>query len=142
MTKRQLEKELNRQAVLFEEQVRDGNICDGSIRFKEFSELFMQRHANPNLKEKTSYEYQAKLARINQAIGHIRLTDLKLRPPCRVLRKSPGSRDPRWRNDSSVQNRLCAVDEGSSHKHGRAISQHWRVPLVFQTDESPEEDRD
>ena len=68
MTKRQLEKELNRQAVLFEEQVKDGNICDGSIRFKEFSELFMQRHANPNLKEKTSYEYQAKLARINQAI--------------------------------------------------------------------------
>ena len=77
MTKRQLEKELNRQAVLFEEQVRDGNICDGSIRFKEFSELFMQRHANPNLKEKTSYEYQAKLVRINQAIGHIRLRDLK-----------------------------------------------------------------
>lgn len=69
MTKRQLEKELNRQAVLFEEQVRDGNICDGSIRFKEFSELFMQRHANPNLKEKTSYEYQAKLVRINQAIA-------------------------------------------------------------------------
>ena len=52
MTKRQLEKELNRQAVLFEEQVRDGNICDGSIRFKEFSELFMQRHANPNLRKR------------------------------------------------------------------------------------------
>ena len=36
MTKRQIEKELNRQAVLFEEQCRNGKILNDNIRFGDF----------------------------------------------------------------------------------------------------------
>ena len=77
MTRRQIEKELTRQMVLFEEEVKTGAVHDGSIRFQEFTEIFMQQYAYPQLKAKTSYEYAEKLKRINQALGHIRLRDLK-----------------------------------------------------------------
>lgn len=38
MTKRQLQKELDRQAVLFEEKCRNGQVLDGNIKFAEFAE--------------------------------------------------------------------------------------------------------
>ena len=37
MTAKQAEKEVNRQAVLFEERVRTGTYLDGSIKFADFA---------------------------------------------------------------------------------------------------------
>ncbi len=77
MTPRQIEKELNRQAVLFEEQVLAAGVKNGNIRLVDFSELFLREHAKLNLKKKTAYEYRKRLETINQGLGHIKLQDLR-----------------------------------------------------------------
>lgn len=77
MTERQIEKELNKQAVLFEDQVKCGVISmDDKIRFSAFSEKFME-YARLNLKTHTVSRYERQLVRINQGIGHIKLKDLR-----------------------------------------------------------------
>ena len=77
LTPRQVEKELNRQIVRFEEQVKSGTVAsDGNIRFVDFAERYMEEYGNLNLKPTTLANYERNLTRINQAIGHIRLKDL------------------------------------------------------------------
>lgn len=77
MSERQIKKELDRQAVLFEEKVLSGTTANGSMRFADFAEKFMQEYAQLYLKPKTIATYTENLQRINQAIGHIRLCDLR-----------------------------------------------------------------
>lgn len=77
MTAKKEEKELQRQAVLFEEQVKAGTVQDGNIRFQAFAEMWMKEHADKNLKIKTYTEYKGLLKRINQAIGHIKISELR-----------------------------------------------------------------
>lgn len=78
LTKRQVQKELNRQAVLFEEQVKAGIVTvDGNIRLKDFSEKFMKEYASLYLKSTTVHNYERDLERINAALGHIKLGSLK-----------------------------------------------------------------
>lgn len=77
MTKRQIEKELNRQAVLFEEQVHSNSMQNNRIRFKDFADKFMEDYAALYLKPKTMQTYRENLVKINEAIGHIKLCDLK-----------------------------------------------------------------
>lgn len=77
MTKKQIEKELQRQTVLFEEKCRTGQFLDGSIKFAEFAEQWIHDHAEKQLKAKTVARYKTLLIRINQGIGHIRLDKLQ-----------------------------------------------------------------
>lgn len=77
MTPKQIERELHRQAMLFEDKVKHKTAKDGGIRLVDFTEIYMERYAKQNLKKKTAYGYQTKMAEINQALGHIRLKDLK-----------------------------------------------------------------
>ena len=77
LTPRQMEKELNRQVVRFEEQVKTGSSAlDGNIRFVDFAERYMKDYGRLSLKPTTLSNYERNLTRINQAIGHIRLKDL------------------------------------------------------------------
>lgn len=79
LTPRQVEKELNRQIVRFEEQVKNGSIiADGNIRFADFAERYMADFGDLNLKPTTLSNYKRNLVRINQAIGHIKLKDLTI----------------------------------------------------------------
>lgn len=78
MTARQIKKELDRQAVLFEEKCRSGQVLDGNIKFADFSERWFTDYAEKQLKPRTLATYKALLPRILTAIGHIRLD--KLRP--------------------------------------------------------------
>ena len=77
MTPKQIERELHRQAMLFEDKVKHKTAQDGGIRLVDFTEIYMEQYAKQNLKKKTAYGYQTKMAEINQALGHIRLKDLK-----------------------------------------------------------------
>lgn len=72
MTAKQIEKEVKRQAVLFEEKCRSGNILSGSVKFAVFSEMWLDDHKR-QLRPKTYSRYKAMLPRINAAIGHLRL---------------------------------------------------------------------
>ncbi len=77
MTPKQEAKELERQKVLFEERVNSGTSQDSGIRFQDFAEIWMRDFCKKQLKIKTYTEYEVRLGRINQAIGHIKLKDLK-----------------------------------------------------------------
>lgn len=77
LTPRQVEKELNRQAVRFEEQVKSGSAAiGGNIKFADFSKRYFEEHGRLHLKPSTLANYEHNLIRIHQAIGHIRLKDL------------------------------------------------------------------
>lgn len=73
MTKRQTEKELDRQTVLFEELVKSGRYVDSSINFAEFSQKWLDEYAKEHLRPTAYRHYVDCLTRINAAIGHIRL---------------------------------------------------------------------
>lgn len=77
MTKRQIEKALSREATLFEERVRHQLTQNGNIRLVDFTEIFLEQYARPNLKKKTAFSYEQTMKVINQALGHIKLKDLK-----------------------------------------------------------------
>lgn len=77
MTPRQLEKELDRQAVLFEEKCQTGQFLDGNITLAEFSERWFKDYAEKQLKETTLTGYRDLMPRIIQALGHIKLSKLQ-----------------------------------------------------------------
>lgn len=77
MTERQIEKEVLRQAVLFEESCKKGLCLDGSMKWAEFSERYISDYARPNLKKSTVAGYEDKILIINQAFGNIRVKDLR-----------------------------------------------------------------
>lgn len=78
MNKKQIEKEVQRQAVLFEEKIHNGECAPGSIKFASFAERWFTDYAEKQLKARTVEGYRGMIGRINAAIGHIRLD--KLRP--------------------------------------------------------------
>lgn len=57
MTRRQIEKELERQKVLFEEKCMIGQFLDGNITFAEFTERWFKDYAEKQLKAKTIYGF-------------------------------------------------------------------------------------
>lgn len=73
MTPKQIKKELNRQAVMFEEKVKSGLYIGSDIRFADFAERWMNEYAVKQLRAKTIAQYKALLPRINTAMGHLRL---------------------------------------------------------------------
>lgn len=73
MTPRQIEKELERQKIIFEEKCRNGTYLDGNIKLSDFAEKWLTDYAEKQLKSETYYMYKLMLKRINQALGHIRI---------------------------------------------------------------------
>lgn len=77
MSARQIEKELDRQKVLFEEMCHTGRTLGGNIRFADFAEKWMEEYAAQQLRPTTIHGYRKLLKRILPAIGHIRLDKLQ-----------------------------------------------------------------
>ena len=77
MTEKQVEKAVQREAVLFEERCRRGQILDENIRFADFAEKWFTDYAEKQLRPKTLARYRSLMPRNNAAIGHIRLSKLQ-----------------------------------------------------------------
>lgn len=77
MTDAQAEKEAQRQAVLFEEKCRTGQVLQGNVRFADFAEIWLRDYAAKQVRPTTFDRYKSMLPRINAAIGHIRLDRLQ-----------------------------------------------------------------
>ena len=77
MTERQADKEANRQAFLFEERCRTGQVLDSSIRFSEYAERWFRERGELTLRPRTLHSYRSYMKRINAAIGHIKLDKLQ-----------------------------------------------------------------
>lgn len=72
MTARQAEKEIQRQAILFEDKCLKGQIT-ANVKFENFAEQWFEEYAKLNLRN-TSYEKMKQLPpRVYPAIGHLRI---------------------------------------------------------------------
>lgn len=77
MTKKQIEKELSKQAVLFEQQVETGQFLDGTITLAQFIERWLKDYAKKQLKATSLKGYNDLIPVILQALGHIKLAKLQ-----------------------------------------------------------------
>lgn len=78
MTKKQIEKELNRQAVMFEESVNHG-FKTSAMKFQELAEEWFENYAKNALRS-TTYERMLRLThRVYPAIGHLRIDKITAR---------------------------------------------------------------
>lgn len=77
MTQKQIQKELDRQAVLFEEKVKTGQYMDGNVKFQDFAERWFEDYGKEHLRTRTYGEYVRMKERTYQAIGHIRIDRLQ-----------------------------------------------------------------
>ncbi|MBQ9383729.1 MAG: hypothetical protein IJT87_05785 [Ruminiclostridium sp.] len=69
MTERQIKKELDRQAVIFEEECKIGHVTV-AIKFQTFADQWFEEYAKLNLR-KTSYTRNVQLSRrVYAAFGH------------------------------------------------------------------------
>lgn len=77
MTAKQIEKELNRRAVQFEEQCRLGYSLDNKQTFAQYAAYVVDLKERSGMKHTTVSRYRDMLPRINAGIGHIRIADLR-----------------------------------------------------------------
>lgn len=73
MSERQIEEEVKRQAVLFEEKCNRGMMLDDRVTLKEFATRWRSDYAEQNLKKTTLAHYDYLLERILDALGHLKL---------------------------------------------------------------------
>ncbi len=78
MTERQIQKELERQKVLFEEECKKG-FQSKAVKFETLCEEWFEEYAKTNLRHTTySYLYHQRI-RINKALGHLRMDKITMR---------------------------------------------------------------
>lgn len=79
LTDRQIEKELERQAALFDQEVQNGTCLDGAnITLSEFVDRWLSSYAEKELEPKTVFRYKEMLtSRILPVLGHIKLSRLQ-----------------------------------------------------------------
>lgn len=77
LTARQIKKEVERQAVLFEESVITGNAADGNIKLQDFIERWFNDYAAEHLRIQTIKRYRNLTKRIYAAMGYMRLDRIK-----------------------------------------------------------------
>lgn len=75
MTAKQIEKELLKQAIMFEEQCLNG-VVTTDIKFEEFAERWFEEYAKSNLKKTTLSRMTSCKIRIYPALGHFHLSKI------------------------------------------------------------------
>lgn len=78
MTPKQIEKELQRQVVLFEEECKHGQVVS-AVKFESFAEEWFEDYAKLNLKSTTFTRQRQLTKRVYKAIGHLRLDKITTR---------------------------------------------------------------
>lgn len=77
MTKRQIAKELDRQAALFEENCKLGNVSTEKLTFEKYAAYVLELKERNGLKVKTAVRYKDMLKRINAEIGPLKIQDIR-----------------------------------------------------------------
>ncbi|WP_297960323.1 site-specific integrase [uncultured Ruminococcus sp.] len=79
MSDKQIEKELQRQVVKFEDAVKEGQYYDSNIRFGDYGEDWLEMNRPPQLAPKTYECYRGMFRDIKEALGDIKLVKLQSR---------------------------------------------------------------
>ena len=77
MTERQIKKAVERAAADFERAIEQGYIADDKQTFSEYASYVLELKERTGTKHRTITGYQRLLIRINQAIGHMRLQEIR-----------------------------------------------------------------
>lgn len=77
MTEKQADKAANREAVLFEQSIAQGYSLDNRQTFAEYAKYVLDLKERTGMRPTTLDRYRELLERINTAIGHIKLADLR-----------------------------------------------------------------
>ena len=77
MTEAQAEKEATRQAFLFEEEIRRGEVLDQSTKMEDFLVKWLHNYAEKQLRATTLTGYKSMLPRINAAFGKMKISDIR-----------------------------------------------------------------
>ena len=107
MTPKQIQKELERQKVLFEEQIKYGITPDNRITFYDFSKKWLEDYGKGNLSVKAYGRYCQYLERINDRIGHLKLKDItpvQLNALYKSLGADGESKHKRYDEDGNILN--------------------------------------
>lgn len=76
-TKSRIEKEVQAQAVIFEQKCKEGTVADNKQTFEKYANYVINLKERTGIKHRTIVRYNELLQRINPAIGHIKLADLR-----------------------------------------------------------------
>ena len=77
LTGKKLEKELQRQADAFEQEVRSGISLDASMKVDDLIERWFTEYAEKKLKLKTVYDYRRLVPRISAGLGQLKVCQVK-----------------------------------------------------------------
>lgn len=77
MTARQIDKEVQRQALIFEEQIKNGFILDNKQTFAQYADYVVSLKERAGVKHSVICWYKAQLERINAGIGHLKLSEIR-----------------------------------------------------------------
>lgn len=77
MTPKQMEKALNRAVADFEREIEQGYVLDYKQTFSEYAAYVIALKERTGVKPRTIDRYNELLERINIAIGHLKLTDIR-----------------------------------------------------------------
>ena len=77
LTGKKLEKELQRQADAFEQEVRSGISLDASMKVDDLIERWFTEYAEKKLKPKTVYNYRRLVPRIFAGLGQLKVCQIK-----------------------------------------------------------------
>ena len=77
MTGKKLEKELQRQADAFEQEVHAGVLLDASMKVDDLIERWFTEYADRQLKPKTATEYRKLVPRVSAALGHMKVNQIR-----------------------------------------------------------------
>lgn len=108
MTQKQIEKELNKTVVMFEEKCRQGYSVDGKQTFQQYSQYVLKRKEENGIKHRTLVRYYELLERINAGIGHIKLTEIR---PQHLTELYSQLRKPGLRKNSSKAVLIADLNE-------------------------------
>lgn len=114
MTERQIEKELNRQMVLFDEECRGSSLTDGHVKFETFARQWMKEYVEKALGKRTQASYAYMSGRIYAALGHLYMDKITPRQIQKFINSlsEPGvnqTKDGQGLSPKSIKNFLSMI---------------------------------
>lgn len=120
MTARQIDKAVQHEAALFEENCINGTVTtDDKMKFADFAAEWFS-HKKNDLRPKTYARYESMLPRINAAIGHMKLKDIK---PPHLLKFYENLAEGGIRSDTKFKCRIDLDAYLKAHKLSKAAVQ-------------------
>lgn len=129
MTPKQIEKEVQRQAVLFEENCKQGQKVTAAIKFEQYATEYLSEVAPLHLKAGTLSNYKNYAKRVNKAIGHLRVDKITPRDIQRFINNmSEGERYDKYRKGKlsakTIKNHIAFISSIYEHAIKMQVISH------------------